>query len=260
MPHDQPEAARSSAWHPLFGSGIFAAVSWTIAASSVVFEADIGAGDLGAFGFWSGMGGLVASPLLAVCRGLVRRRVRGAALLSALAGVFFGYVWFGMVTLVLGPMVRAFSLPLLSCWLGGGVAAGIACALGPRLRTVALLVIVTGLTVAVSRVPTYVRSAPPAALLITLRNDVTNEEVASVWEIFNAPPTDTPDTYNPAGIEGISRIDEAGQVRLLVTFHERADTSERARLIAAAIASPLVDSLRELDESNERRVGRKQGR
>jgi MFS family permease len=103
-----------------------------LAAMYVAANGGFGASDLGAFTFWSAfLAALVSTIAPALVRSGAKRRRRVATMVAALVGLLVGVAYTFVVALVLGPMVHAFSFPILYLW---AVAAALGLALAALLR------------------------------------------------------------------------------------------------------------------------------
>ena len=105
----------------LLAGGVTLLAAPGLAARYVAANDGFGAGDLPAFALWSAfLSALVAVAAPAVLRGLHGRRRATAAALAAVVGALLGIVYTVVVALALGPVVHAFSFPILSVWAAAG--------------------------------------------------------------------------------------------------------------------------------------------
>ena len=106
------------------GSGTWL-LALAAAAAYVATRHGFGSGDLAAFAFWTAfLGALMAALAAPVLRRTARRGRVARAALAALAGLAAGLAFTMAVAFALGPMVLAFSFPILPIWTG-------ACAVAP---------------------------------------------------------------------------------------------------------------------------------
>jgi predicted membrane protein len=81
-----------------------------------------GAGDLTSFAQWSIMFAVVSVCVAVIVRvTLLRRSAALRYFLAAFCGLVTGYAFTWVVALLLGPWFRAFSFPVLYCWMLAGL-------------------------------------------------------------------------------------------------------------------------------------------
>jgi hypothetical protein len=102
---------------------IATATAFAVAVAFLLFNRWFGAGDLGAFGFWSlffaGASGFASFVFASSSKhwGCIFRYTGGLFL-----GLLLGFGFTYGVALMLGPWFGAFSFPVLYCWMIGGIA------------------------------------------------------------------------------------------------------------------------------------------
>ena len=105
------------------GSGTWL-LALAAAAAYVATRHGFGSGDLAAFAFWTAfLGALMAALAAPVLRRTARRGRVARTALAALAGLAAGLAFTMAVAFALGPMVLAFSFPILPIWMGASAVA-----------------------------------------------------------------------------------------------------------------------------------------
>ena len=89
---------------------------------AVALQRGFGASDLSALAFWSAPLALVTASIAAIIGTAIARWSLALKYLIGLAlGSVSGFLWTMVVATLLGPWFGAFSLPVLACWVVGGV-------------------------------------------------------------------------------------------------------------------------------------------
>lgn len=218
-------------------------VAVAAAASYVATHDGFGRGDLIAMATWSlPLALATAWAMTIVSRRIVARGMATTFVVLAVVGALVGALWSLVAALVLGPWIAAFSFPVLSCWIAGGLLGGITAAGLLRLRAwpvtaIAVILVILG----VQRVNTY-RPAPEPAIRIVLRPAATHADVDSVWTTVLGHRTGRGDEhYLLPSLSSVGGASAEGSSPVLVATFWRG-TSQRTRdsVVAEIRRSPFV--------------------
>ena len=203
----------------------------------VLANGGFGAGDLDAFALWSLAAAVLASSIRRVTVALLPGGgARWARLAVSVAlGVSFGVVATWLLGWVMGAWLGTLSVPVLSCWVLGGVAAfGLPLALRDRiLAPPAAVLAVLAFTVALL----YSNSMLSArdVWLVEMQADASSSDVERLLREAS------PRSPGPSAvIRAVSRNDEGGAAVIRVELEPDATDSQRDRLRSLLIALPKI--------------------
>jgi hypothetical protein len=191
-------------------SAIFAAIVMVVtslAIALVFFSLNnwFGAGDIPAFIFWS----LPAAGIVYASFGRLPTRVMDARAplrfpIVAIIGGALGLVWTIIAGLLLGGWILAFGVPVLLCWIGGGMFAGVAAAWHSDPRSWPAALLSSTLIVTMSLLQGKNMLEPEPHVRVVLRSEATHADVDRFWTEVIGNPGRRPGEHS--FIEGVWRV------------------------------------------------------
>lgn len=214
-----------------------------IATSFLAANNWVGAGDLTAMVVWS-------LPLVLFVRlafGPVLRRMAAAPiylryLVLTLLGALLGTIWTSLAYMVLGGWIFAFSFPVLLCWVGGGLLAGVLAGWLTSPRSWPAAVVLTSLTVLALVGTTVYANAPESRVRVVLAPGLTDSQVQQFWEeVIGEKTVRTRGHSMRDGISGAGVVGyEKGAPVIEVSLQRHLRAGQRDSVLAMIRRSQLV--------------------
>jgi hypothetical protein len=229
-------------------------VAATAAVSAELFALAIATGFLAANN-WFGAADLTAMvvwslPLVLLVRlafGPVLRRMTASPiylryLVLTLLGALLGIVWTSLVYMVLGGWIFAFSFPVLLCWVGGGLLAGVLASWMTSPKSWPTAFVLTSLTILALVATTAYANAPKSRVRVVLAPGLTDSQVQQFWEEVIGEKTvrtrghSMRDGITGAGVVGYER----GAPVIEVSLQRHLRAAQRDSVLAMIRRSQLV--------------------
>ena len=223
----------------------------------IVANNGFGSGDIPAMVTWS----VPLALLVYLCFRPITRRISSSSgvwayLLMAPVGAVVGLIWTIMASLVLGGYMAAFSFPIVLCWVGGGILAGLVAALMTAPKWWPMAIAVSLLTVFVfARATSYAQSSPSHAIRVVLAPGLSNSDVDRFWrEVIGGANPKASGHVLADGIAGAGVADyQDGSPVIMVDLRSRISDERRDSILAMIRRSPLVRSASLTPTSDQQR-------